>query len=114
LAGVKLNAIDEEYAAKYQLRADEIRSLFLGHTIHGRNLADATEHSASVSTEGGASMSGDWGNLSRGTFQLKDDNLCLVAPEGTEYCGNVFRIPGGTKAKENEYYWRGGTFSQTE
>jgi adenylate cyclase len=114
LAGMKLNAIDEDYAAKYQLRADEIRALFLGHTIHGRNLADATEHSASVSTEGVASMSGDWGNLSRGTFQLRGDNLCLLAPEGTEYCGNVFRIPGGTIAKENEYVWRGGTFSQTE
>jgi adenylate cyclase len=114
LAGMKLNAIDEDYAAKYQLRADEIRTLFLGHNVHGRNLVDATEHSASVSTEGVASMSGDWGNLSRGTFQLKGDNLCLFAPEGTEYCGNVFRIPGGTKAKENEYYWRGGTFSQTE
>ena len=114
LAGMKLNAIDEDYAAKYQLRADEIRSLFLGHTIHGRDLAEATEHSASVSTEGLSSMSGDWGNLSRGTFQLKGDNLCLLAPEGTEYCGNVFRIPGGTQATENEYLWRGGTFSQTE
>jgi TolB-like protein/class 3 adenylate cyclase/Flp pilus assembly protein TadD len=114
LAGMKLNAIGEDYAAKYQLHADEIRALFLGHTIHGHNLPDATEHSASVSKEGMASMSGDWGNLSRGTFQLKGESLCFLAPEGTEYCGNVFRIPGGTKAKENEYYWRGKTFSQTE
>ena len=114
LAGMPFNAFDEEYAAKYQLHADEIRALFLGHTVHGRNLANATQHSAAVSVEGVASMSGDWGEISGGTFHMEGELLCLLPADGTRYCGNVFRIPGGTKAKENEYYWRGGTFSQTE
>jgi hypothetical protein len=59
-------------------------------------------------------MSGDWGDVTNGTFVLEGNHLCLLPPEGTRYCGNVFRIPGGTKAKENEYFWRGGTFSQTD
>ena len=96
---MKLNAIDEDYAAKYQLRADEIRALFLGHTIHGRDLAEATEHSASVSSEGVASMSGDWGNLSGGTFQLKGDNLCLRRAEGTRILRQCLSHPRRHQSK---------------
>jgi tetratricopeptide (TPR) repeat protein len=114
LAGMKLNALDRQYAAKYQLHADEIYALFVGHKVHGRNLAEATERSVTVFSKGAVSMSGDWGKVSAGTFLLEGDLLCVLAMEGTRFCGNVFRIPGGTKAKENEYIWRDGTFSRTE
>ncbi len=114
LAGMNFNAFDEKYAAKYRLRADEIRALFIGHKVHGHNHQQATERSASVSTEGVISMSGDWGNVTGGTLLLEGNLLCVRSPQGAKICGDVFRIPGGTRAKENEYVWREGTFSQIE
>ena len=64
-----------------QLHANEIRALFLGHTVHGRDLAKATQHSATVSVEGVASMTGDWGEVSGGTFHLEGELLRLLPAE---------------------------------
>ena len=80
LAGMNFNAFDEKYAAKYRLRADEIRALFIGHKVHGHNHQQATERSASVSTEGVISMSGDWGNVTGGTLLLEGNLLCVRSP----------------------------------
>ncbi len=81
LAGMNFNAFDEKYAAKYQGTAQTKFALFfIGHKVHGHNHQQATERSASVSTEGVISMSGDWGNVTGGTLLLEGDLLCVRSP----------------------------------
>jgi hypothetical protein len=59
---------------------------------------------------------GDWGN-GDGRAYVEKDRLCIARTSMTS-CGLVFRNPGGTRAKENEYLWFNGgwayPFSQVE
>ncbi len=116
---VSLNALfSGEFGVKNRLGADEVRSLFFGHKLRGRTFATHEEHAASVTTDGIASLSGDWGYLDGGTVRFEGDRLCFDWTTGVGDCGTVFRNPGGTRAKENEFIWhtaRGAfTFSQIE
>jgi hypothetical protein len=66
-----------------------------------------------VTKEGRAAISGDWGNFADSDLSFDGDQVCFYR----NYCGNVFRIPGGTKATENEFIWYNGqayTFAQAE
>jgi hypothetical protein len=51
-----------------------------------------------------------------GAVRFEDDRLCYTF-DFVSYCGDVFRNPGGTRAKENEFIWYNGealTFSTVE
>ncbi len=86
-----------------RLTAGEVESLFIGHRLHGRTVPGGLEYGASVAADGTAVIFGRWGN-GAGIAKLEGDRLYFVL-SSTSYCGNVFRNPGGTKAKENEYLW---------
>jgi TolB-like protein len=102
-------------------RLDEvqIRSLVVGHRMHGRSLFTGEERAASVSTEGVAELSGDWvagGHIKGGGVAIESGELCYTF-DVVRYCGAVLRNPGGTRALENEYIWDAGspfTFSQID
>jgi tetratricopeptide (TPR) repeat protein len=51
---------------------------------------------------------GDWGSATVPGLvyevRIEDDQLCYAAA-GSALCGEVFRNPGGTKVKENEFIW---------
>ncbi|HUL05408.1 MAG TPA: adenylate/guanylate cyclase domain-containing protein [Candidatus Acidoferrum sp.] len=120
LAGVPETLFGSEFAARNRIPADEIRTLFFGHRLHGRRLWLEEEHAASVTAQGAAEMSGDWvmggGDATDGIAVFDGDELCLKFGV-ISYCGLVLRNPGGTKAKENEFIWllgAGSTFSQTD
>lgn len=103
---------------EHKLTAGEIDSLFFGHRLHGRSIWSGQEYGAFVSADGTAMMFGDWG-FGNGIARLDGDDLCFEWTGGTTNCGTVFRNPGGTKAKENEFIWlshlRGEyTFSQAD
>ena len=103
-----------EFAKQNRLTAEEVRGLFLGHRLRGRSLWTGEERSASVTQDGRATISGDWGNFAGGMIDFKGDQVCFYG----NYCGSVFRNPGAPKAKENEYIWhdqrQAYTFSQIE
>ena len=46
---------------------------------------------------------GEWDTGTTDTASIKDDELCIVTPT-TEWCISVYRNPGGTRARENEYF----------
>jgi TolB-like protein/Flp pilus assembly protein TadD len=118
LAGVPETLTDGEFAAKNRLTADEMHGLFFGHRLHGRTFWTGFEHAATVSEGGTATVSGEWGSVADGTIELDDDQLCYLWSGSARLCGTVFRNPGGTRAKENEFIWYNGggamTFSQVE
>ena len=87
-----------------RLTPEEIDSLFFGHRLHGRSLESGREHGASVAADGAAMMFGDWG-FGNGNARFDGDRLCFEWTSGHTNCGTVYRSPGGTRAKENEYIW---------
>ncbi len=89
---------------QHKLSAGEIDSLFFGHRLHGRSLGSGEEYGASVAADGTAMMFGAWG-VGNGVARLDGDGLCFEWTGGTTNCGTVFRNPGGSRAKENEFVW---------
>jgi hypothetical protein len=100
------------------LTVDEVRTLIFGHRLHGRSLWTGEERDASITSDGVAALSGDWGllgggPLSGGNVRFDGDRLCYQF-DLVSYCGDVLRNPGGTRAKANEFIWFNGepfTFS---
>ena len=122
LAGVPESLLSEEFTSN-KLTADEVRSLLFGHRLHGRTYQSGEEHAATITKEGGGTLTGDWeamggGGTAEVEVLFKGDKLCFVRLKTATQCGAVFRNPGGRKAKENEYIWYYGnfafTFSQVE
>jgi tetratricopeptide (TPR) repeat protein len=120
LAGAPEYLSNSEFADRNRHSAAEIHSLFFGHRLHGRMLRSGEEREATVTTEGVVTMSGDWIlgglQLADGTAHFRGNELCIRFGVAM-YCGSVFRNPGGTRQKENEYIWHSGgafTFSQME
>jgi tetratricopeptide (TPR) repeat protein len=112
-AGVPEFLFRGEFAEKNGLTADEIRQLFLGKKLHGRWLRSGAERAASITKDGRATVSGDWGSFTDSELVFDGDQVCFYK----NYCGSVFRIPGGTKAAENEFVWYNGrayTFAPVE
>jgi hypothetical protein len=121
LAGVPESLFRGEFAARNRLAADELRTLLLGHRLHGRSAESGEERSASFTTDGVTTLSGNWvlggGSLTGGTMSLSMDGELCCKFGVISYCGAVLRNPGGTRAKENQFVWAMGsgyTFSQVE
>jgi TolB-like protein/class 3 adenylate cyclase/Flp pilus assembly protein TadD len=120
---LRLRIPNDFYGAEFasnKLKASEVEPLFFGHRVHGRFLRGGWEYGVSVGLDGTAVRFGTWGSGASGgtgTAQLDGDRLCFVLTTTTA-CGTVFRNPGGTRAKENEYIWSSGgwvlPFSQIE
>ncbi len=86
----------------HQLTGAEIDALVFGKRLHGRSLDTGREHGASISGDGRTAMAfGDWTN-GTGSAHIESDQLCFVWSSVT-WCCTIYRNPGGTKAKENEF-----------
>ena len=105
LAGVPESLFSGDFARKNKLVPDEVRSLFFGHKIHGHAGGAGLDYAAAFASDGSADMSGEWGLGTGLATQFDGDALCFVSPNGHRRCGTMYRNPGGTKAKENEYIW---------
>ncbi len=121
LAGVPETLMDADSNLRNQLAVGEARSLFLGHQLRGRLLDSGEEHQALVSTDGIATLTGDWASLGAGRMtdvevRFEKDAVCFLWLKTTNLCGVVLRNPGGSRARENEFIWYHGdrafTFSQ--
>ena len=105
LAGIPKTLAASEFALVNRLRPEEMRQLFFGHRLHGRNIRTGNEHGAAIANDGAAALSGDWAIYSSGKAQIEDAEMCIVWPDNQKSCGGVSRNPGGTNAKENEFIW---------
>jgi adenylate cyclase len=118
LAGISKTLAASEFALANRLQPEELRQLFFGHRLHGRNIRTGIEHEAAIANDGAAALSGDWAIYSSGKALIEDSEMCIVWPDNQKSCGGVSRNPGGTTAKENEFIWflnqNPMTFSQTD
>ena len=121
LAGVPETLMKADFVGRNRLEADEARSLFLGHRLHGRMLDSGEEHEAVISTGGVATLTGGWASIGAGRMtdvevKFDRDEVCFLWLKTTNLCGMVLRNPGGLSGKENEFIWYHGdrafTFSQ--
>ncbi|KQW58741.1 MULTISPECIES: adenylate/guanylate cyclase domain-containing protein [unclassified Ensifer] len=121
LAGVPETLMNADFVGRNRLEADEARSLFLGHRLHGRMLDSGEEHEAVISTGGVATLTGGWASIGAGRMtdvevKFDRDEVCFLWLKTTNLCGMVLRNPGGLSGKENEFIWYHGdralTFSQ--
>jgi TolB-like protein/class 3 adenylate cyclase/Flp pilus assembly protein TadD len=106
IQGINVAKIPRNFASdafdELRLTGSEIEELVFGHRLHGRLLGRGEEYGASVTIDGGtAILFGNWGNRS-GSARIDGDRICFVFT-ATEFCGEVLRNPGGTRAKENEF-----------
>jgi TolB-like protein/class 3 adenylate cyclase len=110
LAGVPEYLDRSDFASRNRLTAENVRSLFYGHRLHGRNLYSGAERKAVLTSDGSITLSGQWGQFDAdgapqvGTVQFSDAEICLRF-RVTSYCGVFLRNPGGTKVMENEFLW---------
>jgi adenylate cyclase len=118
LADVPENYQSSDFATRNRLAADEIRSLFYGHRLRGRTFETGEEHTAVVSADGAATVSGDWGEFTDATVTFEGGEICVAGEGGARFCATVLRNPGGSKIKENEFIMLDVTgaypFSQVE
>ena len=96
--------------------------MIVGHQLHGRDRWSGDERAASIGADGVGTLSGDWASLmsspaARVTLQFNGNDVCYRWTT-ISLCGGVFRNPGGTREKQNEFIWyspeRMFTFSQVE
>ena len=121
LAGVPEYLLTGEFAARNQLKADDIRNLLFGRRLHGRdwssgggrNWTTGAEYDALISADGNATLTGPWGNVTNADTSFDGDKFCYIATTGGKICGDMFHNPGGTRALMNEMIWnvRGQTFT---
>jgi TolB-like protein/Tfp pilus assembly protein PilF len=118
LAGVPDFLSGSSFATRNRLTTDETRSLFFGHRLHGRDLDTGIEWDASTTADGDVTSTGIWGSIDHGTIGFDGDQVCFTKSSTVRFCGRVYRNPGGTKTKQNEFIWdsvRGiRPFSQVE
>lgn len=82
----------------------EIDAMFIGRRINDRSLETGKEHGLLVAPDGTAMIFGDWGSGS-GRARLDGDDLCFEAADGYINCAAIYRNRGGTREKENEFFW---------
>ncbi len=106
LAGAPESLPGSEFAMRNRLTADEVRPLLFGHRLRGRTPFTARELGASFTTDGLATLSGDWGPANGSPARFEGDQICFRwGFRSVERCAAVFRNPGGAMAKGNEYIW---------
>jgi tetratricopeptide (TPR) repeat protein len=120
LAGLPQSLFNAEFGVKNRLTTEDIHSIMFGHLVGGRSFETDAERAASITNVGLAIMSGDWGTITNGNAQIEGGRLCIGLHHGAKYCGTLYRNPGGTRKKQNEYIWyddvsgRFMTFSQID
>jgi tetratricopeptide (TPR) repeat protein len=107
LAGVSLFETEDALGSKNKLTTAELHSLVVGHQLHGHNYGYSidADRFASITADGIANFSGDWGSWKDAAIRIEGSQLCIRA-QFYPACFDVFRYPGGTKAKLNEYILR--------
>ncbi len=90
--------------AKQRLNGDEIRMLLFGHRVHGRTQGEGKDYGMFILAEDGLVTGfGRW-DKGPGKASIRNETFCVVYP-ANEWCTQVYRNPGGSRAKENEYYF---------
>jgi len=89
--------------AKDRLTAEEIKALTFGHTRRGHDVESGAAFTEVIAMDGGVSASGDFGSHAATLLSLSGNLICYSWIEGGPSCSAVFRNPGGTADRQDEY-----------
>ncbi len=119
MAGVRTFSVLAGESSRYlqlhsgtKLDGKEVKSLLFGRTIKGNDYWTGGVWSQVRSEGGKVTHTGFpiivWGGDQRhGTSWIEDDRLCDLWPDVSEnffLCALIYRNPGGTRARRNEYF----------
>jgi tetratricopeptide (TPR) repeat protein len=99
-AGVPASLAEGAFARVNRLKADEVRALLFGHTLHGRTLWNNEELAASFAPDGAASFSGTWGTFAAPPAQFDGDDVCRISGTNMKFCASIYRIPAAPGVDE--------------
>jgi adenylate cyclase len=90
--------------AKNQLTGDEIRSLIFGHEIRGRQVDPDEPYVRTTTADGVGQVSIGSSFSSAGISRIEGNLMCTLLDANVNViCAAIFRNPGGTPEKQNEY-----------
>jgi class 3 adenylate cyclase/TolB-like protein len=89
--------------AKDRLTAEEIRALIFGHTLRGRDGTNGADFTYTIARDGALSASGDFGPDTATVISLESNLICYRWTDWGPSCGAVFRNPGGSADRQDEY-----------
>jgi hypothetical protein len=90
--------------AKNQLTGDEIRSLIFGHELRGRQVDPEEPYVRTTTADGVGQVSIGSSFSSTGISRIEGDLMCTLLDTNVDVtCAAIFRNPGGTPEKQNEY-----------
>jgi hypothetical protein len=104
LAGVPGFLSMDTFGEKNKLPGAELRSVVFGHQLRGHDYEYRinADRFASITANGIANFSGNWGYWRDTLVAVEGDRLCIKS-QYDPHCFDVFRHPDGSKAKLNEY-----------
>jgi adenylate cyclase len=90
--------------AKNRLTGEEIRALVFGHELRGRQIEPDEPYVRTTTTDGAAHVTVGSSVSLAGVSRMEGDLLCSMWDTEVELtCATIFRNPGGTPEKQNEY-----------
>ena len=89
---------------KDQLTGAEIKALLFDHTLEGKERETGKVYRRHTGIDGTSDVVVGTDSFDMVT-SIEGDYLCSWAPTGWRGCGAVFRNPGGTLEKRNEYLY---------
>jgi TolB-like protein/class 3 adenylate cyclase/thioredoxin-like negative regulator of GroEL len=110
VAGVPELPLGYAGRAENKLTGSEIRALLFGKTYHGFDPFSGGEWITSIDEDGKTVTKSPWYS-GRQTRWVEDDLLCFRnqgSAESAKVCALIFRNPGGTAEKRDEFHWVGG------
>jgi adenylate cyclase len=89
--------------AKDRLTAEEIKALIFGHTLAGHDAKTGAAFTETIAMDGALTASGDVGTAT--VISLGEDLICYSWTDWGPSCTAVFRNPGGSADRQDEYLW---------
>jgi adenylate cyclase len=89
--------------AKDRLTAEEIKALIFGHTLAGHDAKTGAAFTETIAMDGALTASGDVGTAT--VISLGEDLICYSWTDWGPSCTAVFRNPGGSADRQDEYVW---------
>jgi adenylate cyclase len=95
------NGVDPK--SKDRLTGAEIKALYFGHSLEGRERETGNVYRRQAAMDGTADVTVGAPQPYKFSTTIEGDFFCSWSPNGGRGCAAVFRNPGGTREKRNEY-----------
>lgn len=105
LAAAGLPELPFGYDAKAadRLSAEEIKAVMFGHTRSGHDVNSGATFTDVIAQDGSFTTSGSWGPDTASLLYLGGNLICYRLHDWGPSCSAVFRNPGGTAERQDEY-----------